>query len=269
VLVERRCPGLLATKRPSRAGAAEQPVTTTVKESWAARYWYARRQHLRVLQHEAIGKPVGASGSGTKIPPPGNDKFKEILLKKRRSYHKYFDRAVSSGEIDSALMKVLVYRTVRFNTQIHHQASDADSRGRGGEDGYRLATPTITNAGMSILAEIAKEVPRKWKKDVKKYTRSVVQRVKARTFKRFTHLMSWEERRKRQDKKKAESDWALKLEERNKLYLRLGDEGFSRYLKAYERARRNLPLYYYDSKGRRVQIPPQPFDPRALRGAPF
>jgi len=260
-------PWHLATKRKMRADAAEQSVTTTVKESWAARYWYARRQRLRAPQHEVIGKPVEASGVSTNTRP-GNDKFKEILLKKRRTYHRYFDRAVRNGDIDHRLQKVIVYRAARFNTQVQHQASDSDRRGNGADNGYRLSKPVINSTGMKVLAEVAKGVSRKWKKSVKKYTRCIVVRVKERTFRRFNHLLSWEERRAKQDKRKAELDWANKLEERNKLYLRLGDEGFSRYLKAYDRARKHLPLYYYDSRGRRSEIAPD-LDPRALLGASF
>lgn len=155
----------------------------------------------------AMVKPTQPTGV-----PPGdtgkNDKFKEKLLRKRRTYVRYFDRGLAA--IDEALRRVAVFRGCHGERVVRETAV-----GKSGEIYETGSTIRVLSASSESLA-LCREAVRgsrgaKEKTALKKYALRCTERRSRRQHRRDNRLLSWELRQKKIEKEERDWNWKIKL----------------------------------------------------------
>lgn len=183
---------ILVPTRTTRGTAAEQVNVSRDRKPGSSRYWYARRKcrwrtpgSLRRILKDVERDYSGSAGclfsddkgknldSGDRLatrPVPQSDKharaFRTNLLRKRRTYTKYFDASLS--DVDLALRRVQVRRSMELSIQDREIAVAGDSR----NPSYSVSAPvrwSLTIVGKTSL----KECGRKEKRILKKYAATV------------------------------------------------------------------------------------------------
>lgn len=165
---------------------------------------------MRVVPSDrpAMVKPSQPSGSMPDAPGK-NDKFKENLLRKRRTYIRYFERGLS--RVDAALRRVAVFRGCHGERVVRE--TEADRSGRIYETG---CTIRILNASPEALA-LCKDAVKgsrgaKEKTALKKYALRCTERRRLRQHRRDKRLLTWELRVKKLEKEERDWNWTKRLE---------------------------------------------------------
>lgn len=164
---------------------------------------------MRVVPSDrpAMIKPTQPTGV-----PPGNtgknDKFKENLLRKRRTYDRYFTRGLAA--IDEALRRVAVFRGCHGERVVQETAVS-----RSGVIYETGCTIRILDASSESLALCKQAVKgsrgAKEKNALKKYALRCTERRSRRQHRRDNRLLSWELRQKKIEKEERDWNWRVKL----------------------------------------------------------
>jgi len=118
-----------------------------------------------------------ASGSTPSIPGK-NDKFKEKLLRRRRTYPAHFRWALESGRIDDALRRVVAYRALHAGVErTMKRPTGVTAMGEYSYDVIRLEKPRLSGKTRVDLSAIARELVGKRKEHLKKYSRHVATKL--------------------------------------------------------------------------------------------
>jgi hypothetical protein len=184
-------------------------------------------------------KPSDPSGYPTRGSGK-NDKFKEKLLRKRRTYARYFERGLS--KIDAALRRVAVAREVKQGMKASVTAG-------------KITAPNLELASRGGVAAIARESFGKEKQNLKKYTKRVVDRAVSSAYRKARRLISWEEATRKKEEKERASVFRHNLQEREALFNRLGPKAFDEFLRREEREKKRIIVpctWQIDGLGRAV-----------------
>jgi len=222
------------TKRTPRGPAVEQGNVSGNRKSRSSCYWYARRIRLRTLCRGVKPRNKGPVVDDKDDPSPPINlhkvdresqataalRFGTKLLRKRRTYEKVFNKALSSGCIDHALRRIQTRRCFELKctkTPVMVCSGDTNTRS------YSAVGASYLSFSMELVDKPQlKECGRKEKEKLRKYALA----VRSRLAKRLTKLKKFEGTSEQRAKKRyAEARRKANLESRSAL---LRDEASKR-----------------------------------------
>jgi len=152
-------------------------------------------------------KAIVPSGVATKLSRE-RDKFKENLLRKRRTYERYFSRGLVA--IDAALRRIAVFRGLRGKKT--YNWVDENRNGNASAE-YKVEVFHATKDELADMKlAIRGVVVQKEKKSLKKYALRCSARRDAGQRRHDTRNLNWEQKQKLREKKERSVDFGLRLE---------------------------------------------------------
>lgn len=185
------------------------------------RYWYAPKYGpMGVVSYVRMLPKVVPSGSrqsmekttdhGARSPKNvcKNDKFKENLLRKRRTYDKYFERGLVA--VDAALRRVAIFRGSHGERVVEADYVDrnGDLQPAGFSRKVALASPEAVSLMKDAIRGVASQ---KEKNSLKKYAMRCVARRSGGQRRRDNRLLNWELHQKRREKEERSRLFDIKL----------------------------------------------------------
>lgn len=169
--------------------------------------WVMRRRVVPDGSSQPMEKAIDPSRVSTRIREE-NDKFKRNLLRKRRTYTRYFDDGLS--RIDSALRRVAIFRGCHGTRVVTHY--DEDRKGNVHSE-YKKEILAAPKESVGQMKEALRGVAdQKEKNALKKYGLRCVSRRSDGQRRADTRALNWELTQKKREKRERDRAFDVKLE---------------------------------------------------------